>query len=331
LTRIAALPGVEAATLTTGVPFGRTFPDRFAIAGQPAPPAQQAPLAWTQWVTAGYFDTMRIGLVAGRTFTAADAESSALVAVVDEEFARLHFPGRGAAGVIGERLMFPETDERSRTIVGIVRQVRHNALDERARPEAYGPYEQLAPAWKAEIGRAMDVAVRSAVDPSALVESIKMQVHAVDPGVPLSHVRTLDAATSLWMAPRVLNLSLVGGFSAAALLLCLVGTYGLMSYSVAERTREIGVRLALGATPRSVLALLLFRGLRLALAGAALGIFMAAIMVRSLEAMLYSVSRRDPTTFAAVTVLLVAVTLVGSYFPARRAMRVDPLLALRHE
>jgi putative ABC transport system permease protein len=331
LTRIASLPGVDGATLTTGVPFGRTFPDRFAIAGLPALPVQQTPLAWTQWVTAGYFDTLRIGLIAGRTFTAADAENSALVAVVDEEFARLHFPGRGPAGAIGERLMFPQTDERWRTIVGIVRHVRHNALDERTRPEAYGPYEQLAPAWKAEIGRAMDVAVRSSVEPAALVESIKTQVHAVDPGVPLSHVRTLAEATSLWMAPRVLNLSLVGGFSAAALLLCLVGIYGLMSYSVAERTREIGLRLALGASPRSVLALLLTRGLSLALAGAALGIFMAVIMGRSLEAMLYSVSRRDPATFAAVTVLLVAVVLVGSYFPARRAMRVDPLLALRHE
>jgi putative ABC transport system permease protein len=173
--------------------------------------------------------------------------------------------------------------------------------------------------------------VRSAVDPAALVAAIKTQVRAVDPGVPLSHVRTLTEATSLWIAPRVLNLSLVGGFSATALLLCLVGIYGLMSYSVSERTREIGVRLALGATPRSVLALLLARGLRLALAGAAVGIFMAVLMGRSLEAMLYSVSRRDPATFAAVTVLLIAVALVGSYFPARRAMRVDPLLALRHE
>jgi len=331
LTRIAALPGVEAATMTTGVPFGRTFPDHFAIAGQPAPPVQQAPLAWTQWVTPGYFDTLRIGLIAGRSFTAADSENSALVAVVDEEFARLHFPGRGPAGAIGERLMFPQTDDRWRTIVGIVRHVRHNALDEPARPEAYGPYDQLASGWKAEIGRAMDVAVRSAVDPAALVAAIKTQVRAVDPGVPLSHVRTLTEATSLWIAPRVLNLSLVGGFSATALLLCLVGIYGLMSYSVSERTREIGVRLALGATPRSVLALLLARGLRLALAGAAVGIFMAALMGRSLEAMLYSVSRRDPATFAAVTVLLIAVALVGSYFPARRAMRVDPLLALRHE
>jgi putative ABC transport system permease protein len=227
--------------------------------------------------------------------------------------------------------MFPQTDDRWRTIVGIVRHVRHNALDEPARAEAYGPYDQLAPAWKAEIGRAMDVAVRSSVAPTALVEAIKTQVHAVDPGVPLSHVRTLSEATSLWIAPRVLNLFLVGGFSAAALLLCLVGVYGVMSYSVAERTREIGVRLALGAAPRSVLALLLARGLRLALAGAAVGIFIAAILVGSLEAMLYSVNRRDPATFTAVTVLLMAVAFVGSYFPARRAMRVDPLVALRHE
>ena len=331
LARIEALPGVERACLTTGVPFGRTFPDQFEIDGRPAVAVQQAPLVWTQWVTPAYFDALRINLIAGRAFTDADKQQAALVAVIDEEFARLQFPGTDLVSVIGHRVRFPQTDDRWRTIVGVVRHVRHNALDEPAHVQAYGPYEQLAAAWKAEIGRAMDLAVRSRIDPSALLGSIRAQVRAVDPDVPLSHVRTLADATSLSIAPRVLNLSLLGGFSVAALLLCLVGIYGVMSYAVAARTREIGVRLALGASPHGVLAMVLTRGIRLALTGALVGLALAAIIGRSLDEMLYSVTPRDPLTFTIVTALLIGVAVVGSYIPARRAMRVDPLVALRHE
>lgn len=331
LARIEALPGVDTACLTTGVPFGRTFPDQFQIDGRPALASQEAPLAWTQWVTPAYFDTLRIGLIAGRTFTDADKEEAALVALIDEEFARVQFPGSYPASLIGQRIRFPQTDGRWRTIVGVVRHVRHNALDEPAHVQAYGPYEQLAPAWKAEIGRAIDVAVRSAVDAGALLSSIKAQVHTVDPEVPLSHVRTLTEARSLSIAPRVLNLWLVGGFSVAALLLCLVGVYGVMSYAVASRMREIGVRLALGAPPRSVLIDVLTRGIRLAMAGALIGSALAVIVGRSLDGMLYSVTPRDPLSFAVVTALLITVAATGAYVPARRAMHADPLATLRHE
>jgi putative ABC transport system permease protein len=331
LARFEGLPGVDSACLTTGVPFGRTFPEPFETDARPALASQQASLAWTQWVTPGYFNTLRIDVVAGRTFTSADKEQAAPVAVIDEEFARGQFPDRHPASVIGQRIRFPQTDQRWRTIVGVVGHVRHNALDEPAHVQAYGPYEQLAAAWRSEIGRAMDVAVRSPMDPSALLSSIKAQVQAVDPEVPLSHVRTLTEATSLSIAPRRLNLSLVGGFSLAALLLCLVGIYGVMSYTVALRTREIGVRLALGATRGGVLGLVLTSGLRLATIGALVGIALAVIVARSLDEMLYSVTPRDPLTFAAVTALLIAVATAGSYVPARRAMRVDPLVTLRHE
>jgi putative ABC transport system permease protein len=149
--------------------------------------------------------------------------------------------------------------------------------------------------------------------------------------VALSHVRTLAEATSLSIAPRVLNLSLIGGFSVVALLLCLVGIYGVMSYAVTARTREIGVRLALGASPTSVLKAVLIRGVRLAATGAFIGIALAATVSRSLDSLLYSVTPRDPLTFAIVPALLIFVAAVGSYVPARRAMRVDPLVTLRHE
>jgi len=188
-----------------------------------------------------------------------------------------------------------------------------------------------APRLKGEIGRAIDVAVRSPIDRTALFSSIKAQVSAVDPEVALSHVRTLAEATSLSIAPRVLNLSLVGGFSIVALLLSLVGVYGVISYSVASRQREIGLRLALGATPGMVLMLVLTRGVRLAATGAIVGIVLAAIGGRFVDSMLYSVTPRDPLTFGVVTALLMAVATTGSYVPARRAMRVDPLVTLRHE
>lgn len=331
LARIEAIPGVDGACLTTGVPFGRTFPDQFEIDGRRSLASQQAPLAWTQWVTPAYFDTLRIGVIAGRTFTSVDTEHAALVAVIDEEFARVQFPGSHPASLIGRRVRFLQSDSRWRTVVGVVRHVRHSALDEPARLQAYAPYEQLEPAWKAEIGRAMDVAVRSQLDRTTLLSAIKAQVYAVDPEVPLSHVRTVTEAISLSIAPRLLNLSLVGGFSVAALLLCLVGIYGVMSYAVTSRMRELGVRLALGAAPSGVLTLVLTRGIRLAAMGVLIGISLAAIVGRSLDTMLYAVTPRDPLTFVAVTSLLIVVAAAGSYIPARRAMRVDPLVTLRHE
>jgi predicted permease len=331
LDRVAALPGVDRVCLTTGVPFGRTFPDPFFVDGHATPRLQDAPLAWTQWVTPGYFDTLRIPLVTGRTLTPADGERDALVAVVDEELARRQFPGQPAAAALGARVRFPRTDDRWRTIVGVVRHVRHNALNEPPHPQVYGPYDQLEPGWRAEIGRAIDLAVRSDGEPSALVEAIRAQVRAVDRGVPLSHVRTLADATSASIAPRVLDLSLAGGFSFAALLLCLVGVYGVMSGAVTARTREIGVRRALGAAPASVLARVLTRGVRLALVGTTIGLLLSIAVARALQAMLYGVTPRDPLTFAAVAALLLAVAAAGSYLPARRAMRVDPLVALRQE
>jgi putative ABC transport system permease protein len=331
LTRIAALPGVDGAALTTGVPMGRTFPDRFAIAGRPDTDPRRAPAVLLLWITPDYFRTLGIRLIAGRVFTAADDERAALVAVVDEEFVRQHFPGRPPATVIGERVKFFDNDPRWRDIVGVVAHVRPGPLEEAGGAGAYGPYEQLEPGWRAEIGRAMDVAVRSTVGPEALVAAIKQQLHAVDPDVPVSHVRTLDQAVSLAFAPRRFNLWLICGFGAVALLLCLVGVYGVMSYAVNERTREIGVRLALGAAPRQVRAMVLGRAVRLAALGAAIGTVGAFIVSRAMSGLLYAINPGDPATLASVVAVVVFVSLVASYLPARRAMRMDPVIALRDE
>jgi putative ABC transport system permease protein len=331
LSRISALPGVESAALTTGVPMGRSFPDRFALAGRVELPIQQSPSALTLWVSPDYFSTFGIGLVAGRVFRASDDERAALVALVDEDFAHRQFPDRPAASVVGQRVKLLDSDPRWREIVGIVRHVRQGPLDEQGGAEAYGPYDQLEPGWKAEIGRAMDVGVRSPLDRRALVEAIKRELHTVDPDVPISHVRTLSEAVSQSIAPRRLNLSLVGGFAAVALVLCLVGVYGVMNYAVTERTREIGIRLALGADPGRVLAMVLADGLRLVAIGIAAGLTAAFIVARLLGSLLYDVRPGDPATFVAVTVMLIGAAIAASYLPARRAMRMNPVIALRRD
>jgi putative ABC transport system permease protein len=329
LSRISGLPGVDSAALTTGVPMGRSFPERFALAGLVERPVQQSPLALTQWVSPDYFRTFGIDLVAGRVFRVSDDDHAALVALVDEDFARAYFPGRPVVAALGARIKFHETDPRWREIVGVVRHVRQGGLDERGGVEAYGPYDQLEAHWQTEIGRAMDVGVKSAVDRTALVEGIKRQLHAVDPEVPMSHVHTLRETVSLLVAPRLLNVSLVGGFAAVALVLCLVGVYGVMSYAVTERTREIGVRLALGAAPSRVLAMLLVHAFRLAAIGAAIGAAAALVLSRAMAGLLYSIAPADPPTFAVVVATVLFVAMAASYVPARRAMRMDPLLALR--
>jgi ABC-type antimicrobial peptide transport system permease subunit len=173
--------------------------------------------------------------------------------------------------------------------------------------------------------------VRSAIELRTLVDAIKRELRAVDSDVPISNVRTLDEAESLSIAPRRLNLLLISGFASVGLLLCLVGVYGVMSYAVNECTREIGVRLALGANPRRMLAMVLARGLRLAAIGAVAGAGGALVVSRLLRGLLYSVPPGDPTTFATVTAAVIVVALVASYVPARRAMRTDPLIALRDE
>ena len=329
--RVAGLPGVERAALTTGVPMGRSFPDRFAIAGRPEPDPRRAPGALILWVTPGYFRALGIHLVAGRDFADTDDDRGALVAVVDEAFARQQFPGRDPSAAIGERVKFYDSDPRWRQIVGVVDHVRPGPLEEPGGAEAYGPYDQLEPGWRAEIGRAMDMAIRSRVAPEALVTAIKHQLRAVDPDVPISNVRTLDETVARSIAPRRFNLSLICGFAGVALLLCLVGVYGVMSYAVNERTREIGVRLALGAAPRQVRGLVLGRAARLAALGAVLGTIGAVALARLMSGLLYAIPAGDPTTFAAGVGLVMLVALVASVLPARRATRMDPLVALRDE
>ena len=327
--RIAAMPGVEFASLTTGVPLGRSNNPAFAVAGRPAAPADRAPLALTQWVSADYHRTFGITLLAGRYFESADREGAADVAIVDDEFVRRHLPDRDVAGAVGGRVRILGDRQPWREIVGVVRHIRHAALDERPQAQLYVPFAQAEPAWQLEVGRAMDIAIRSAIEPDAMVAAVRKEIQSFDRDLPLSHVTTMEGAIERSVAPRLFNLVLLGAFGAAALLLCVVGIYGLVSYSVAQRTREIGVRLALGAQRRGIMRLVIGGGMRLVLVGVMAGVAGAVVLGRVMEGLLYGVSPRDPLTIAVVAGLLTVVAMLASYLPARRVTAVDVVATLR--
>jgi predicted permease len=329
LPRVASLPGVEGACLTTAVPLGRSDENTLLIEGQPPP--EGPPAALTQWVSADYHRTFAVALLQGRYLTPHDRADAAPVVLVDEELARRHFPGHPIGAVVGRRLRLDGEGEPWREIVGVVRRVNHSGLDQRPRPQIYGPYEQMNRRWLAEVGRAMDVAVKTSGEPQALVGAIRREVQALDRELPLSHVRTMEEALSRSLAPRRFSLMLLAAFASVALLLSAVGVYGVVSYAAAERTREIGIRKALGAHDGDIVSLVIGQGMRPALGGVAAGLLAAAALTRLLSSLLFGVSAHDPLTLAVVAALLAGVSLAACWIPARRATKVDPTVALRYE
>ena len=333
LKRIATIPGVESACLTTGVPLGRRSDAPFSVAGRPAASIDRAPLALTQWVSPDYHRTFGIGVLAGRSFTSADRAGSAPVAIVDEEFVRRHLPGRDASGAVGERVRLLGDDDRAldREIVGVVRHIRHSGLDEEPRAEIYLPFEQAEPGWQLQVGRAMDIAVRSAQPAETIVSGIRGKIREFDRELPLSHVTTMESALERSVGPRLFNVVLISLFGGAALLLCVVGIYGVVSYSVSQRTREIGVRMTLGAGRSEVIRMVMGRGMRMVLGGVAGGVVVALLLGRVVEGLLFGIEARDPVTFAIVIAALTAVAAAASYVPARRAAGLDLTAALRQD
>jgi putative ABC transport system permease protein len=269
---------------------------------------------------------MGIPLRQGRTFSESDSETADKVVIVNQAFVRRHFPG---SSPIGEHIFLGKT---SYEIVGVVGDVK-SYLDQPAPPATFIPAAQasygtsaLFEGWFPRI-----VLVRSNVDPLGLSRSVRDAISAVDPTVPTGSIRSMEQVLSHSLALRSFMMFLLGLFAAVALVLASVGLYGVISFAVSQRTREIGVRMALGAHPGDVLRLILGEGLKLVLAGVALGIVAALAMTRLLSTLIYGVSASDPLIFLSVVTLLVAVALAACYVPARRAMRVDPIVALRYE
>jgi putative ABC transport system permease protein len=320
-------PGVRGVAAINSLPFSGFGGSRsFQIEGRAPTRPDDTTEEQLRIVTDGYFAVMGIPLVTGREFAADDSLRARRVAVVNEAFARKHF---GGAAAVGQRVAFERDAPVWYEIVGIAGNVKHRGLDAGDRPELYVPYRQpLFAQWTV---RPMFVVVRTDGDPIELVSTVRRDVARVDPDQPISDVRTMAERIDRSLIGRRFNATLLALFAALALTLAAVGIYGLVAYAVTERTHEIGVRIALGATRTDVVAMVLRQGMVLAVIGAAIGVAASLGVVRLLSGLLFGVSPADPATFAAIPLLLLLVALAACVIPARRATRVDPMSALRAE
>ncbi|HEV2830126.1 MAG TPA: ABC transporter permease [Pyrinomonadaceae bacterium] len=344
LENLRGLPGVEATAAASGLPLGNNgWQTSFTVDGQPPPPREQTPLMEACLVTPDYFRTMNIPLRSGRYFNDHD-DRSALIGkdlskysetereiaalnsiVIDEEFARRYWPNEEA---VGKRIRLGnDTDPKTPvlTVLGVVGRVKMEGLGtDSKRVQGYFPYAQIP-------SGGMTVILKSAGDPNQLIAAVRQQVKAVDPDQPIYSIRSMDDIRAESVAPERLNLTLLSLFAGIALVLAIVGIYGVMSYTVTQRTHEIGIRMAIGAQPRDVFRMVIRQGMMLALIGVACGLVGAFGLTRLMASMLFGVEPTDPATFGAIAVLLTGVALIACYVPGRRATKVDPVVSLRYE
>jgi predicted permease len=331
LERLKNSPAVESAAAGVPLPFsGFGGSASFAIEGRVAPPGDPGPHGDIRQVSPGYFETMGIRLVSGRTFSDGDRVGSQPVAVIDENLARQYWPNENP---VGRHIRNGQKDQW-KTIVGIVAPVRHSQVagDESSAEGVIGGAKGVYyyPLYQEESSNAFLIA-RTNGDAAGLGAAIREAVHGVDPGQPVSDLKTMDQRVTLSLGPRRSAVALLTVFAVMALSLAAVGLFGLVRYNVTQRTQEIGVRMALGASHRDVLKMVLWEGLKLALFGVGGGLAVAFALTRVMGGLLYGVSATDPATFAGMAVLLTLVALFAAWLPARRATRVDPLVALRYE
>jgi putative ABC transport system permease protein len=271
-------------------------------------------------ITPEYFRTMSVPLIKGRTFDDKDTASSAPVVIVNERMARQISPSGDA---IGKRIKHGFKDHVAE-VIGIVGDVKYAGLDKETKPEMYAPFSQRP--WPF-----LRVVVRAKSNPMNLAAALRNEVQAIDKDQPVDKVTTMRAVVNASIAPQRFYMQLLSSFASLAFILAAIGIYGVVSYSVAQRTREIGIRMALGAKQNDVLRLVLAEGFRLTAVGVVLGLAGAFALTRVLRSLLFEVKPTDPTTFIAFSLLLASVALLASYIPARRATKVDPLVALRYE
>ena len=321
--RVGAIPGVESAGAVSFLPFaGLGAATRFTIVGQPPPPPGEDLTTEVRVTDTNYFRTMDIPVVRGRTFNEQEATEIRRVAVVNEAMVRKHFPGEDP---IGKRLVVSMSQNPEPTeIVGVVGDVKLHNLTAEVRPTVYWPHPELAYS-------SMTLVARTTQDPASVAAAARREIQSIDPDQPVSDVRTMEELLSASVARARFSTTLLGVFAAVALLLAVVGIYAVISYTVTQRTHEIGIRMALGAQTRDVLRMVVSHGLLLALAGVGLGLLGAFALTRLMSSLLFEVTSTDPVTFAAVALLLAAVALLACYLPGRRAAKVDPMVALRYE
>jgi putative ABC transport system permease protein len=329
LEKLKAVPGVESVGITTALPFlessARTSVP-FTIEGQVAPPEGQEPTVFISAATADYFAAAGVPLLAGRHFDEHDRMDSRAVALINETMWRRYWPGEDPAGkritvrggLRGQR--GPSTFE----IVGVVGDVQHEGLDKEPRPEFFLPYAQSP-------SGSIIFAVRTGSDPALTVPTLKARLYEVNGAQPIYTVATGEALVSDSLKVRRFSLLLLGSFAALALVLAVIGIYGVISFATRQRTHDIGIRLALGATPRHVLGMVIRHGMSLTFVGIGLGLLTSIALTRVMSSLLFGVSATDPSTYATISLLLGGVALTACYVPARRAAKLDPLIALRHE
>jgi putative ABC transport system permease protein len=322
--RVRALPGVRSVGIVNYLPLygGLGARTSFSIEGRPEPPPGDKPGTDVRVTDASYFSTMGIPLLRGRNFTDVEEAEARHVILVSESFARKHFPGEDP---LGKRVTIPMSPNPAPTeIVGVVGDVRYDSLTDEAYPTAYFPHPELTYEF-------MTLVIRTSGDPAEMAPAVRREISALDPDQPVSDVRTMNQVMADTVGRARFNTLLLGLFASLATLLAAIGIFGVMNYSVTLRTREIGLRMALGAQPARVLMLVLRQGLLLTLVGIGTGLAGALALTRLMSGLLYGVGASDPLTFAAIVPLLAVVSLVACYIPARRATRIDPLIALRYE
>jgi len=328
LARVRALPGVRSVAFTHSLPItGTNWNGGFTASDKSAPSHADLPQTDRLRVSPNYFETMGIRLLRGRSFTSADTAESTPVVVVNEALARRIWPNEDP---VGKRLKFGSLEDQDdedkpwREVVGVVKDVKMNGVARTTTLQTYLPYAQLP-------NTSLGLIVRAERNPTALANAVEQTIHALDKNLPVFRVFTMDQLLSNALAQRRLTLVLLASLAALALLLAAVGIYGVISYAVRQCTHELGLRMALGAQARDVLRLILTQGIKLTLLGIGLGLAAAFALTRWMESLLFGVRPTDALTFAGIALLLLLVALLACWIPARRATKVDPMIALRCE
>jgi predicted permease len=322
--RVRALPGVQAATMANYLPLGfMVLTEEVTIEGRAIPPDARNLNIAAQRIGLDYFRTIGTPLVRGRDFTPQDSANAPAVAIINETMARRFFPNEDP---LGKRLRFGDTAPNSQPceIVGVVKDTLIRLDDQSLRAVTYRPLAQ-------QHSQRVTLVVHTTGNPNTLFAAVRQAVQTLDENLPAQEIKTLDEFIAFSFWPMQMGARLVGAFGLLGLLLASVGLYGVMSYTVAARTREIGVRMALGAERGDVLRLIVGQGLVLALCGAGTGLVLALVATRVLQRFLFGVGATDPLTFLGVALLLTLVALLACWIPARRATKVDPMIALRYE
>ena len=326
LERLRNVPGVTAAGVITDLPLLGGGSTGFDVDGRPEALPGQRPLTDYRIASPDYFAAMGMKLLKGRAFSRFDTDGAPGVVIINETLAKNYFAGEEP---IGQRLALSGSPKDLREIVGVVADVRNYGVDADVKPEVYVPFTQSAPDYLSSVVSALTVVVRSTMDPAMLTNVLREQVQALDKDQPVSRIKTMEGYLADSMAQRRFNMLLLGAFAGIALVLAAVGIYGVIAYTVAQRTHEMGIRIALGARGADILRLVFANAMVTTITGIVIGLVAAFALTRLLQSLLYQVTATDPFVFAAISILLLTVAAIATYIPARRAMKVNPITALR--